>query len=147
MATVQEFSDPYANHLRPVLPAGPGVCVICHTSALGGFAECFACREARLTLPVLADAVNFVALAVKDEQLARDLSVYKDARYEAARQPLLGLAAVLWRWLYHHEQCVATAAGVRTFPVITTVPTTKDRAYHPLTRLVGTLIGHTSARY
>jgi hypothetical protein len=147
--TVVELSAPYENHLIPVLPAGPGVCAICHTVVVGDWPRCFKCNAAPSELPATANAVGFVALAVKGEQLARELWFYKDQRYPAStrQKPTFGLAAILWRWLAEHEPCLAEAAGTDEFPVVTTVPSTKKRAQHPLDYVVGSLIGATKDRY
>ncbi len=147
MATVAELSAPYENHLVPVLPAGDGVCETCHTSVVGGWFECYPCYEAKRALTARADAVDFVALAVKFEQLAHELRFYKGLTQSAAREATqYGLAAVLWRWLSVHEDCVRNAAGVDEFPIVTTVPSTSGRTSHPLRKLVHTLIGATRDR-
>ena len=56
---------------------------------------------------------------------------------------------MLWRFLQHHEVCVAQAAGVETFPLVTTVPSSiRDRDQgHPLRTIVGELVGPTRERY
>src|SRR4051812_16094539 len=123
MATVLELSAPYENHLLPVAHPGEGVCSTCRTVVVGGYRSCFQCNRHRGTLGATSDAVAFVALAVKGEQLARDLWVYKSNYTDAARQrPFYGLAALLWRWLSDHEACLAAASGVSEFAVVTTVP-------------------------
>ncbi|MCL5948595.1 MAG: hypothetical protein M1420_05495 [Actinobacteria bacterium] len=148
MATVGELSALYQNHLLPVLPNGKGICRMCHAYTIANHHYCYQCNQARANLPACASAVSFVALAVKGEQLARDLWVYKNRWSPAARtRPQLGLAALLWRWLAHHEECLATAAGVNKFPVVTTVPSTTGREEHPLDAIVGTVIGATAERF
>lgn len=148
MATVAELSSPYENHLVKVLPAGAGVCRICHTIVLGDWDQCYQCNKAVRRLPTTASAVAFVALAVKNEQLARELWLYKNARPEHVRNRVrLGLASVLWRWLAGHEQCLADRAGVTDFPVVTTVPSTNGRADHPLDDLAGHIVGATAKRF
>ena len=147
MATVSELSAPYENHLRAVLPAGDEVCPVCHTFLTGGYALCYQCNEARRWLPFTADAVNFVALAVKGEQLARELWVYKNGTTAGAGRIRLGLSAVLWKALAQHENCLARAAGVVEFPIVTMVPSTKGRLSHPLEEMLGTVVGATSGRY
>jgi predicted amidophosphoribosyltransferase len=144
---VQELSAPYGNHLLPVLVADPGVCPVCHTFLVGDFDVCYQCNEARRSLPSTTDAVAFVALAVKGEQLARELAVYKGNSPDAAGRTRPRLAAVLWRWLVDHEDCVAEAADIVRFPVVTTVPSTSGRGNHPLQDMVGRAVRHTSDRY
>ncbi len=148
MATVGELSAPYQNHLLPVMPSGDGICRACHAYTAAGHHYCYQCKQAQAGLPTRAGAIGFVALAVKGEQLARDLWVYKNKwSLEARKRPQLGLAAVLWRWLALHERCLAAAAGVNGFPVVTTVPSTTGREQHPLDAIVGTVIGTTSERF
>ena len=61
---------------------------------------------------------------------------------------IVELAAVLWRFLDRHEPCLARRVGVSAFPVVTTVPSGKNRdAAHPLHRIVGELVDHTAGRY
>lgn len=85
MPTVLDLSAPYANHLLPVLANGAGVCGVCHTSVAGSYPLCYQCRRARSALSVTADAVAFTALAVKTQQLARELWVYKNGPTEDIR--------------------------------------------------------------
>lgn len=146
MATVAELSAPYENHLRPVLPAGYGVCRTCHTSVVGNWPDCYPCNQSHGLLTEEANAVDFIALAVKGEQLARELRVYKAARASVDHGSRYGLAAVLWRWLSIHEACVATTAGVDQFPIVTTVPSTQGRLNHPLNDLVHGIVGTTRDR-
>jgi phosphoribosylpyrophosphate synthetase len=90
-----------------------------------------------------------VALAVKDEQLARDLYQYKDPRQsERERHRLrLGLAAVLWRWLSHHEACLSRSVGIEEFSIVSTVPSTRGRLSHPLDIIVGRDVALTRGRF
>ena len=98
-------------------------------------------------LPATASAVGFTGLAVKTEQLARDLWVYKNGRSDDIRRaPRLGLAAVLWRSLALHERCLATAARVSDFSVVTTVPSTSGRADEPVAALAA-MVGATRDRF
>jgi hypothetical protein len=149
MPTIDELSEPYANFLLPILPTGPGVCSICHTSVIGTYARCIPCNSAKSVLPSLADSIGFVSLAVKGQQLAYELAFYKDERYsfEKRLRTIAGLTAVLWRWLKLHEECVARSAGVPSFSVITSVPSTRQREDHPLSTMVREKIGVTIDRY
>jgi predicted amidophosphoribosyltransferase len=148
VATVLELSAPYENHLLPVLPSSAGVCAVCHSFVAGDWPLCYQCNQAVRLLPKTADALGFVALAVKGEQLARDLSVYKNSQSLQARtRPRLGLAAVLWRWMESHERCLATEAGTDGFQVVTTVPSTSGREQHPLDHVVGTMVQPTADRF
>jgi hypothetical protein len=96
----------------------------------------------------MLDGLDFVALAVKHEQLAHELWFYKDGPSPFDRRRMtLGLAAVLWRWLREHEACVARKCGVEGFPLVTTVPSTNGRLEHPLVEIVGSIIEPTRDRY
>lgn len=145
MPTVSELSAPYENHLLPVLPVAAGVCPVCHTSVAGGYPQCYQC-SLHSALSATADSVGFTALAVKTEQLARDLWVYKNGAERTRLLPRIGLAAVLWRSLALHERCLAAAAGITEFCVVTTVPSTSGRAEEPVERLAQ-MVGATHSRY
>ena len=150
MASVFELSEPYRNHLVSVLPPGRGVCAICWRAVDPGYGLCYPCRIAHDGYGTrLAEVVVPIALAVKRQQLAHELWHYKyDPDATVRRRLETRLAAVLWRFLRQHEPHVAQAAGVPRFDVVTTVPGTRPRDdVHPLVRMVGTLIGHTRARY
>ncbi|GAC1442403.1 MAG: hypothetical protein NVSMB55_13030 [Mycobacteriales bacterium] len=148
MATVAQLSDPYGNHLLPVRPAGPGVCEVCGTSVRELHRRCWQCSQ-HTKLPARADAVGAVALVVKRTQLAFELGGYKSSPHPQARQRLqMGLAAVTWRWLAGHERCLAEAAGAGSrFDVVTTVPSSRGRATHPLRDMVSRQIVPTVARH
>ena len=148
MARISDLCALYDGHLLPVLPKGNGVCPICHGLLSSGTGYCYQCKEAQSKLPATADVIGFIALAVKGEQLATDLWVYKSSRaHEARLRPQLGLSAVLWRWLSLHESCLAHASGVDGFPLVTTVPSAIHRHPHPLTTIVSSTVKITSDRY
>lgn len=148
MPTIDDLSEHYANFLLPVLPKGPGVCPICHTSIVGNWPTCISCRSARDSLPFIADAIGFVSLAVKNQQLAHELAFYKgNYEWSYRYKTIVSLTAVLWRWLKFHEQCVARSSGVEAFQIVTTIPSTRNRDNHPLPIMVGEKIGVTLDRY
>lgn len=150
MASVFELSEPYRNHLIPILPPGPGVCGVCWTAVSQGFHLCFQCNKAHSSFRQgLADAVVPIALAVKREQLAHELWHYKYDVDQTVRSRLTRrLGAVLWRFLGQHEKHIAAAVGVPEFSIATTVPGTQQReGAHPLEYIVGTLVGQTKDRY
>jgi hypothetical protein len=96
------------------------------------------------------DAVTFVSLAPAAEQMARDLYTYKRPNVppNIRANRTTGLAATLWRWLQAHERCVASACGISTFEVVTTVPSTSGRPCdHPLVSLVSRLVVGSGNRY
>jgi hypothetical protein len=77
------------------------------------------------------------------------LAGYKRTTGAASRRMSVELAAITWRFLAEHESCVARAAGVDGFTVVTTVPSGERRRdeHHPLRRIVAELCGPTRARY
>ncbi len=151
MATVFELSEPYRNHLVPIVPRGRGVCTVCWTAVEPTFSLCYQCNIARSTFSRrrLANVVVPIALAVKREQLAHELWHYKYDTDATVRTRLeTRLAAVLWRFLGEHESHIAAAVDVAGFDVVTTVPGTRQRDdEHPLVRIVGSTVGQTRDRY
>jgi hypothetical protein len=144
MPTVTELSAPYANFMLTPR-AGPGVCVTCFNFTRGGYKHCYACEHGAAWLEVVAP----ISYSVGGEQLHRALVGYKRLTGEVARRLGVELAAVLWRYLQAHERCVARAAGVEAFELVTTVPSgaREHDANHPLRRIVGELVGPTRSRY
>lgn len=97
----------------------------------------------------MADVVAFVSLAVGGEQMAKALFTYKNDRTTQRQraQTTVSLAAVLWKWLAQHEPCLAAAASIPGFDVLTTVPSTSGRADHPLPGLVSAVVEGSGSRY
>lgn len=147
--TVAEVAAPYDNYLVPVPAKGADVCPVCH-SMVSGYPMCWQCNEARKVLgDRTADVTAFVSLAPRDEQFAYELFTYKNANAPpSARQRItIGLAAVLWNWLDHHETCLTRSLGVASFDLITTVPSTSGRTTHPLRELVAGTVEGTEQNY
>lgn len=145
--SVREASDPYGNFMLQPAPAGPGVCVVCHTFIEASYERCYACAHQ----PQQLDAVVPISYSIHLEQLHDALRGYKDAPVERVRRRFSrGLAAVLWRYLTRHEGCVASAAGLNAFDLVTTVPSgtpSRDENRPALRRLVGELCAPTVSRY
>ncbi len=143
MATVSELSAPYANFMLAPRP-GSGVCGVCFNFTRG-FERCYSCARGDMAL----EAILPVSYSVGGEQLHHALVGYKRLGGEIARRLTVELAAVLWRFLALHERCVAIAAEVNTFTLVTTVPSgDRERdARHPLRRIVGELVGPTRGRF
>ena len=140
--------ESYQGKLLPVLAKGPGVCGVCHSWSLPSYNTCMTCHLGLKSIPTSADAIGFVSLAVRRESLANELWRYKDAVSEVERDRLSKeLTALLWRWLLQHESCVERTAGVDGFPVVTSIPSTKNRTAHPLETIVKSTIPLTRHRY
>ena len=143
MATVSELSGPYENFMIGPQP-GPGVCTACFNFTRG-YDRCYSCSRGELPLVVVAP----ISYSIAREQLHHALMGYKRLSGDIARRLTVELAAVLWRFLVAHEGCVSAATGVRSFPLVTTVPSgerARDKD-HPLRRIVGELVGPTRDRY
>lgn len=143
MADVVELSASYANFMLGPQP-GPDVCARCFDLTDGG-TRCYHCGHERDWV----DAMAPISYSIGGEQLHHALAGYKRYAGHGARYLTAGLAAVLWRHLRDHERCLARAAGVAAFDVVTTVPSTdagRD-ATHPLHRLVGELVKPVVPRY
>lgn len=150
--TVDEIADPYGNFLTPMPAVVPGVCGACRRGVTGTYPTCFKCgMEALGVGNGGADVVAMIALAPARNQLAYELVNYKRAATSASMRDrfTIGLAAVLWKWLARHEECVAKAAGVTGFPVLTTVPASSSgrTGEHPLVRLVTGVVVGSGERY
>jgi predicted amidophosphoribosyltransferase len=123
------------------------VCAVCKRAILPGWSTCYQCNTHRTALTQTADVVVPIALSVKGEQWAYELSSYKNSSNLSARSSLaLGIGAVLWRWLDRHEACVMGYAGVSEFPLVVPVPSTRNRADHPLPDILRNIVKPTSGR-
>jgi predicted amidophosphoribosyltransferase len=90
-----------------------------------------------------------ISYSVGGEQLHHALLGYKRLKGRAQRELERELGMVLWRFLSLHERCVANAAAVEGFQIVTTVPSgDRDRDLdHPMRGIVGELVGPTHDRY
>lgn len=143
MPTVTELTAPYTNFLLSPRH-GPGVCGACF-NLTDGYSRCWACAHGGRFLDALAP----ISYSVAGERLHLALARYKRGAGRDADRVGLELAAVLWRHLATHERCLARAAGVGSFDLVTTVPSSDpDRDDdHPLHRLVGSVIRPTRDRH
>lgn len=142
-------SESYRNVLVPPPPAGPSICVVCHRGT-NGYERCYQCFEHRRRYDgKLADLVVPISLAIRDEQLARELGEYKYSRSSDVRKEFsYGLACVLATFLGGHERCLAASAGVKAFDLVTIVPGTRRRnGAHPLGVILGSVVGPTRHRF
>lgn len=140
MASVTELSDPYANvMLGP--RCGRDVCVSCF-NLTDGYDRCYACTRS----PRCLDAILPISYSIAGEQLHHALAGYKRLPRPAARRLALGLAAVLWRYLQAHEGCLAQAAGVSGFGIVTSVPASGSHG-GALEEIAGRLVLPVRERY
>jgi predicted amidophosphoribosyltransferase len=128
--------------LTPV--AGFGVCRDCF-NLTRGFERCYACVTAARSL----DAIVPISYSVAREPLNAALAGYKRLDGPRASRLAVDLAIILGRFLGRHEPCVARAAGVAGFDIVTTVPSSDLRrdGRHPLRWIVGELVGATRERH
>jgi len=143
MPSVRELSALYENvMLAP--RSGPDVCGTCFNFT-AGYARCYACTHS----PPVLDAFAPISYSVAHEQLHHALASYKRLNGDVARRLGAILAAILWRFIAHHERCIAQAAGVARFDLVTIVPSS-DRnrdEHHPLRRIVAELVAPTRDRH
>ena len=143
MPTVCELTALYENFmLAPT--RGPGVCSTCLTFT-DGYSQCYTCATTQPWLDVLAP----ISYSVAHEQLHHALASYKRLTGDVAQRLQSELAAILWRFLGGHEACVAQAAGVSAFDVVTTVPSAAHTrgAQHPLESIVAKICLPTRDRH
>lgn len=133
---VEEASEAYERAMRNVAPPGPGVCRICRRFNDPKYDICFQCGHQ----PEVLDAVVPITYSEHLGQMHTALRNYKDGASPGVRRhAAVRLAAILWRFLGEHEGCVARAAEVDGFEIVTTVPSSKpvrDQA-SPLREMVG----------
>jgi predicted amidophosphoribosyltransferase len=131
---------------RPAAPQpGAGVCASCFDLTADGATRCYHCSHDA----AFVDAMAPISYSIGGEQLHHALAGYKRYAGTSARYFAAVLAAILWRHLGQHEACLARAAGVARFEVVTTVPSSDARrdATHPLHPLVGELVRPLQPRY
>ncbi len=143
MPTVKELTVGYGSFMLSPRD-GSGVCEICF-NLTDGYGRCYACAHGQRCL----DAVAPISYSVAHEQLHHVLAAYKRLCGPRAVRSRMELAAVLWRHLVAHERCVAAAAQVAKFELVTTVPagTVERDPGHPLRALVRDLVEPVRARY
>lgn len=139
MPLVSELSAPFENFMLSPRH-GHDVCSTCF-NITDGYDRCYACAHGGLLLDVMIP----ISYSVAGEQLHHVLAGYKRLSGPVARRMTMGLAAVLWRWLEGHERCLADAAGVDRFTVVTSVPSSGERRV--LQDLVSGLVGPAKGRY
>ncbi len=145
MATVRELTDPYVNvMLAPLPPSAHDVCRVCLTFTTG-FPTCYRCDHQ----PEYADAVLPISYSPQFGQLHTVLANYKRGVAQSAKPLQMLVAAILWRFLDLHEDCLTHAADIASFDLVTTVPSSsreRDEA-HPLRPIVSAAVQPTRDRY
>jgi predicted amidophosphoribosyltransferase len=124
--TVEEASETYISEMRNVPPPGTGICATCKTFVDGEhYSTCLACSRQ----PSLLDAVVPITYSAHLGQIHTALRTYKEpGSADVKRFASIRLTAILWRFLAAHEACIAAAAGIERFSMVTTVPSSsKER--------------------
>lgn len=112
---------------------------------VGNDGRCYACARGGDALAAMLP----ISYSIGREQLHHALAGYKRTGGRISRHLAVELAAMLWRFIDRHEACLAEAAGIDRFELVTTVPSTdlaRDQE-HPLRAVIGQLVGPTRHRY
>lgn len=116
---VDEASGAYERAMRNIAPAGPGICRVCRGFIDPDYDTCYKCGFQPDSLEVMVP----ISYSEHLGQMHLALRNYKDGGSRAIRRhDAIRLAAILWRFLRDHEACVARAAGVEDFDLVTIVP-------------------------
>jgi predicted amidophosphoribosyltransferase len=121
---VDEASEAYQRAMRNIAPVGPGICPVCRTFIDPEHERCYPCAFQ----PDNLDAVVPITYSENLGQVHTALRNYKDGKSPTVRRnAAIRLAAILWRFLREHEACVAYAAGVDGFDLVTIVPSSNPQ--------------------
>jgi predicted amidophosphoribosyltransferase len=125
--TFRDHTEPYLSSYTPVLPAGPGVCEICHGAPGHGFDRCSSCVQ---TMRQVSRPVRRVV----------PVSLYKDGLTATQRHRFtLQVAATIGRFLVGHQRCIAGSER-EPWDLLVTVPSSKERVgTHPLRQAIDML--------
>ena len=124
---------------------GPGVCPRCLNLTSEPAGLCRACRSIEQRLA----AVVPISYSVGGGWLHHVIASYKRDADPSVPDAVATLAELCERFVATHERCLAVAAGVADFDLVTTVPSgdaSRD-AQHPLRRIVGELVDVTRDRH
>lgn len=138
MADIYEITDGLRSTYRTVLPAGPGVCMVCHSQPNPGYAICYSCSSTMGTVTHPIRRIVPISLTTRGEQLYYSLVHYKrpvlpwEPRAEQQDTFRRQLAALFGRFVVQHGRCVAGEAG--SWDTIVVVPSTRTapKDIHPL---------------
>ncbi|WP_433516475.1 hypothetical protein ACQP2T_13435 [Nonomuraea sp. CA-143628] len=147
MGDAEAFTREFLPLYRPVPPAQPGVCRICHSGPNnaddtgGPWDTCASCKRTTKNLYGHTKHVVPISLTAKDTQLY-DVVVYKrDAFGSAGRRKRSDfLTATVTHFYQRHADCLQGLAG-GPFTLVTTIPSTRDErpleAFHTMWQVVG----------
>lgn len=122
----------------------PGVCPRClNLAGVDGLCRACVANEQQLA------AVLPISYSVGGEWLHRLIASHKRDADPSVPDALGAITEWLEEFLCRHECCVARAAGVERFSIVTTVPSADQLRdlHHPFRRIVGERVGATCARY
>lgn len=124
---------------------GSGICPRCLNLTDSSDGLCRACG----TIEQHLAAVVPISYSVGGEWLHRVIASYKRDADPSVPDAVATLAEIYERFLAVHERCIAGATGVDHFEVVTSLPSssTGRDARHPLSTIVGRLVGTTRERY
>lgn len=145
----RRLSGPFANFMRNPDPSDARTCDVCLGFIDAEYQTCYRCG--RINKNSLATVVP-ITYAIRFGQMHDHLHLYKNSRSRSARDSAtVGLGSVLWRFLDAHERCVASAAGVNQFDIVTIVPPTKQEVSGEprdrLAQIVGRICEPTRGRF
>ena len=135
--TVAELTDQYIRTLTPPPPVGPGVCDVCHNAPNLGYARCYSCEQTMGQVSRPLSLIVPITLYRRNSQMLHVLWGYKNQPDARARQSFRTVvAALLYRFLDEHGECVENAADSE-WDALTTVPSSTAReGAHPLERAI-----------
>ena len=124
---------------------GRGVCRRCLNLTLDDGRLCRACRAGEDHLA----AVLPISYSVGGEWLHHVIASYKRDADPSVGDAVMTLTTICEGFIAAHEGCLAAAAGVAGFDLVTTVPSSDARRdeRHPLRRIVGARVAATRDRH
>ena len=128
--------------MDPPISLGCRTCQVCLGPVHAGFARCYQCDLAKSEAgDLLADAVVPVGYAIRGEQLATDLRLYKSDR-DGAADAAKRLRSMLAAFLRDQGSGLWRAAGMAAAPsAVAVVPSGQGRpGAHPLTGIVASCV-------
>ena len=128
----------YDSYLTRVLPPQPGVCETCRQPTVNR-GNCDSCEQSLHALRLPAALVVPMVLRPPSSQVRNMTYQYKnDENADNRDNAEYALSRFAGRFLTRHEECVAEAAGVRRFDIVTAVPGSlaHRRDYDPVARML-----------